>query len=71
MCPLQVIYCYIYLSWERLPNVYGYENFTMDEISNKVKRGANFLGLYMRKIVTKYPPLVTILNRMFMLVMLA
>ena len=30
---------------ERLPNVYGDENFWMDVISDKVKRVANFLGV--------------------------
>jgi len=34
----------------RLPNVYGDENFGMYWISNKVKRGANFWGLYKRKM---------------------
>jgi len=39
---------------ERLPNVYGDENFWMDVISDKVKRGANFWGLYMRKVGYSY-----------------
>ena len=34
---------------ERLPNVYGEENLRMDGIADNVKRGANFLGLYVRK----------------------
>ena len=39
---------------ERLPNVYGEENLRMDGIADKVKRGANFLGLNVRKMGYSY-----------------
>ena len=39
---------------ERLPNVYGNKTLQMDGISDNVKRGTNFWGLYVRKMGYSY-----------------
>ena len=41
-------------SEERLHSLNSQENFRMDRIADKVKRVANFLGLYVRKMGYSY-----------------